>query len=431
MVSRRRFIGVTGAAMAAAVTAAAAQQASQMPQSATSPLYGQGPQAAVEANKHVPRPADHSGLNETIQAAGNGPLAAENFDSEWPPETDNGAVPPFWYSFELTHKRITAGGWTRQVTERELPISKTIAGVQMHLEAGAIRELHWHLSSEWSLMLAGNARITCIDDHGRSVVSDVKEGDLWLFPGGFPHSIQALGPIGCEFLLVFNQGSFDEDDTFLLTDWMVHVPKEVLAKNFSVPESTFDNLPKGDLYMFPSELPGPLAEDQAYCAQVTGKVPNRFDFFASEMQPTKTQPGGNVKIIDRKNFPATDIAAAVVTLKPGGLRELHWHPNADEWQYYVAGQGRMGVFEASKKARTMDFKAGDVGYIKQTMPHYIENTGDTDVVFLEMFATPEYEDVSLAEWLAHTPPLLANEHIGVGQAMLKAIPKRELLVTGQ
>jgi oxalate decarboxylase/phosphoglucose isomerase-like protein (cupin superfamily) len=53
-----------------------------------------------------------------------------------------------------------------------------------------------------------------------------------------------------------------------------------------------------------------------------------------------------VKIIDSKIFSVTPISAAIVTLKPGGLRELHWHPNADEWQYYISGKGRMTVFAA-------------------------------------------------------------------------------------
>ena len=147
------------------------------------------------------------------------------------------------------------------------------------------------------------------------------------------------------------------------------------------------------------------------------------------MKPTKITPGGEVKIIDSKNFPVTPIAAAIVTLKPGGLRELHWHPNADEWQYYIRGKGRMTVFIAGSDARTMDFQEGDVGYILQSNPHYIENTGDTDLVFLEMFKSDHYEDVSLAEWMAHTPHLLVDQHLRVGKAMIDAIPKQEAVIT--
>ena len=230
-------------------------------------------------------------------------------------------------------------------------------------------------------MLYGNARITAVDQSGKSFVSDVGEGDLWLFPPGIPHSIQGLGPDGCRFLLVFDDGNFDEFHTFLITDWLAHTPKEVLAKNFNVPASTFDRVPKKELFIFQAALPGDLKAEQAQAAEGTGSVPKSFDFRASKMQPTKVTPGGHVKIIDSKIFPVTPITAAIVTLKPGGLRELHWHPNADEWQYYITGQGRMTLFIAGSDARTMDFQAGDVGYVPISNPHYIENTGDSDLVF--------------------------------------------------
>jgi oxalate decarboxylase len=372
----------------------------------------------------------HTGINESQPGPPpNTVLDDQNPDSVWPPTTDAGGQQPFKYSFSLAHKRIEAGGWTRQVTVRDLPISKTMAGVEMRLISGGIRELHWHVASEWALMLYGSARITAVDQQGRAFVSDVHEGDLWLFPGGIPHSIQGLGPDGCKFLLVFKDGNFNEFGTFLLTEWMHHTPKEVLAKNFGVPESTFDKVPAKELFIFPRELPRPLAEEKAQVEAGTGAVPNTFDFRPSEMKPTKVSKGGEVKIIDRKNFPATDIAAAIVTLKPGGLRELHWHPNADEWQYYVKGKGRMTVFAAGGLARTMDFQGGDVGYIDISMPHYIENTGDEDLVFVEVFPTPFYEDISLAEWLSHTPSRLVDEHIATGEDFLSKIAKKEMVIT--
>ncbi len=372
---------------------------------------------------------NHQGVNETQPGPINKALDAMNPDSAFPPETDAGGQPPFKYPFSFAHKRIEAGGWTRQVTVRELPISKKMAGVEMRLIAGGIRELHWHVGAEWALMTAGTARITAVDTHGRAFVDDVGAGDLWLFPGGIPHSIQGLGPDGCQFLLVFNDGNFNEFETFLLSDWMHHTPREVLAKNFNVPESTFNNVPTRELFIFPRDLPGPLAEEQKQAYEGTGPVPNPFSFVASKMQPTKVTPGGSVKIVDRSNFPATNIAAAIVTLKPGGLRELHWHPNDDEWQYYVSGTGRMTVFSAGGHARTMDFQEGDVGYVEKSMPHYIENLGDTDLVFLEVFPTPDYQDISLAEWLAHVPARLVNQHIGTGEDFLRKLPRKETVIT--
>ncbi len=210
---------------------------------------------------------------------------------------------------------------------------------------------------------------------------------------------------------------------------MAHTPKEVLAKNFQTPESTFDHIPKKELFIFQAGLPGDLKAEQSQAANGTGMVPKTFDFKASAMKPTKVTSGGSVKIVDSKIFPVTPISAAIVTLKPGGLRELHWHPNADEWQYYITGKGRMTIFAAGATARTMDFEEGDVGYIPISHPHYVENTGDTDLVFIEMFKSSEYQDISLAEWMAHTPHLLMNQHLGVGMSMLDGLPKDETVIT--
>src|SRR5580704_3172088 len=134
----------------------------------------------------------------------------ENPDILVPPATDHGTLPNLRFSFSDSHARLESGGWTRQVTVRELGVSKNIAGVNMRLNAGGVRELHWHKAAEWAYMLYGTARITAIDANGRNFVDDVGVGDLWYFPPGIPHSIQGLGPDGCEFLLVFDDGDFDE-----------------------------------------------------------------------------------------------------------------------------------------------------------------------------------------------------------------------------
>ena len=69
------------------------------------------------ANAQQVRSDDHSQPNEKQPGENNTPLDQENPSSVWSPETDNGTVEPFKYSFALAHKRIEDGGWTRQVTE--------------------------------------------------------------------------------------------------------------------------------------------------------------------------------------------------------------------------------------------------------------------------------------------------------------------------
>ena len=132
---------------------------------------------------------------------------------------DEGTVPNQRFPFEEAHNRLEPGGWAREVTKRELPVATELAGVNMHLDEGAVRELHWHKQAEWAYMLCGRARITAFDVDGRTSADDVREGDLWYFPAGIPHSIQGLRG-GCEFLLVFDDGGFSENATFLISDWL-------------------------------------------------------------------------------------------------------------------------------------------------------------------------------------------------------------------
>ncbi|HKV23892.1 MAG TPA: cupin domain-containing protein [Candidatus Acidoferrum sp.] len=401
--SRRGFLGVGSAALAAASVLGPDRAAAEPPAASQEP---------------------YSDRSASSPGPTNSALDAANRSSSLPLPTDAGGVPPFKYPFSFAHKRFQEGGWSREVTVRELPISKSLAGVNMRLTAGGIRELHWHTAAEWAYMLYGSARITSIDAEGKSFVADVHEGDLWYFPTGIPHSIQGLAPDGAEFLLVFDDGNFSEYETVLLTDWVAHTPADVLSKNFGVSQAALKNFPQKERFIFQSEVPGLLAEDQRRAAGSLGPSPVDFAFRAAQPAPAKHLKSGSVRIIDSSSFKiATTIAAAVVTVKPGGLRELHWHPNADEWQFYFGGKARMTVFATGGRARTMDFETGDVGYIQKTLPHYIENTGTTDLKFLEMFKSSFYQDLALSEWLTHTPPELVAAHLNLDRATLDALPK--------
>jgi oxalate decarboxylase len=401
-ISRRNLLGATAAGGLLTAAAVAGAQTGPVPQ----------PQRPGRGG------TDHGPRNLTLDR--------QNPDILVPPSTDHGTLPNLRFSFSDSHMRLESGGWTRQVTVRELGISKNIAGVNMRLNAGGVRELHWHKAAEWAYMLYGTARITAIDANGRNFVDDVGVGDLWYFPSGIPHSIQGLDPDGCEFLLVFDDGDFDEDNTFLISDWFKHVPNDVLAKNFGVPASLFGNTPDpSELYIFPAPVPGPLSSDRI--PGVT-PVPESFSHRMMAQQPIRSR-SGTVRITDTSVFPASKtISAALVEVEPGGMRELHWHPNTDEWQYYIEGQARMGVFASSGQARTFDFLAGDVGYVPFAMGHYVENTGSMPLRFLEIFKSGYYADVSLEQWIALTPPELVSAHLKLGPQFMGALRKDKVPV---
>src|SRR5260221_5926159 len=359
----------------------------------------------------------------------NQPVLGENPDSNTPPPTDHGDVVPLWYSFDLVKKRVEEGGWTHEVTQRELPSSKDIAGVNMRLTAGSYRELHWHTADEWAYVLYGKARVTLMSPDGKMFIGDVNEGDVWLLPAGHPHSIQGLDPDGTEFLLVFNQGDFSEDGTMLLSAWMAHTPPEVLRKNFGLDSEALAKLPTEPLYIFPGTVPAnTVAQDKEEIGGSAVASAIQATFKLKSMAPTRATEKGEVRIVDSRNFALTKLAAALVTLKPGGLRELHWHPNSSEWQYWISGKGRMTVFFPYHNARTVDFNSNDVRYVSSNAPHYIQNNCGTDAAILEILATDVFEDVSLNHGLRRVPHEMVLAPLGFDKATLAKIPASKLVI---
>jgi oxalate decarboxylase len=371
------------------------------------------PQGAINANP--------GGLSDP---GPQNPALTSQFPSAMnPPATDVGDMPQFWSSFNNAHKRIQNGGWARQVTQATFPISTEFSGVNMRLSAGGIRELHWHLASEWAIMTNGSCRVTVLDTDGRAYVQDVHEGDLWFFPAGYPHSLQGLGPNGCEFVIVFDDGQANEFNTLLVTDWTAHTPPDILARNFGVPADAFKSIPTHDLWIFQGKEPGPLSDDQKAVSS-DGLPPNPFTFSLSGATPYRKNASGTLQIADTTTFKVSNTITGVLeTIRPGALREMHWHPNADEWQYYLKGEGRMTVFDAGPAAGTMDFRAGDLGLVKRNQGHYVQNTGTTDLQFVAVFKSPLYEEISLSNWLTRTPPALVAQNLNIDPAVLAQFPK--------
>ncbi|KAG6330550.1 hypothetical protein ID866_8539 [Astraeus odoratus] len=385
------------------------------------PLWG--PESDI-----TPEPVRGS-LGTSLLGPQNVPIELQYADTFAPPTTDSGAVSNFKWPFSLSHNRMQTGGWAREQNVESLSVAKEIAGVNMRLEAGAIREMHWHTDAEWAYVIAGYVRVSTVTPDGQVYLADVGPGDLWYFPAGFPHSIQAkdTNPDGAEFLLIFDSGSFSEDATFLLTDWLAHVPKEVIAKNFQADISAFDHIPSKELYIFPSSPP---PEDVTSDMVVPNDTPVAYTFPLSKVNGTQTT-GGTYKVVDSRTFPASQtIAAAEVTVEVGGMRELHWHPTEPEWTYFISGQARITVYAAMSNAQTFDFQAGDIAYIPPSYGHYIENTGNSTLHFLEIFKTALFQDISLNQWLALTPPDLVKAHLNLDDATIAKLSKVKQEVVG-
>ncbi|KAF9041123.1 oxalate decarboxylase [Hymenopellis radicata] len=370
------------------------------------------------------------GLGSKIMGPDNIPIDLQNPDLLAPPTTDSGTVKNAKWPFSFSHNRLQTGGWARQENIGVMPIATAMASVNMRLEPGAVRELHWHKTAEWAYVLKGTTQVTAVDSEGRNFLGNVGPGDLWYFPPGVPHSLQATGddPDGSEFILVFDDGDFSEDSTFLLTDWLAHVPAEVIQKNFQATNpQAFAHIPDKELYIFPADVP---SDDAKAPDSPQGTVPDSYTFALSQVPPTQLS-GGSVRIVDSTTFKISNtIAAAEVTVEPGAIRELHWHPTMDEWSFFLEGEGRVTIFASQGTARTFNYQPGDIGYVPTAMGHYVENTGNTTLRFLEIFNTDRFQDISLNQWLALTPPELVKAHLGLDDETIAHLSKTKPTVMG-
>jgi oxalate decarboxylase len=298
----------------------------------------------------------------------------------------------------------------------------------MRLEPGSMREMHWHATAaEWAFVIEGRVRTTVIDPEGHAETNDFEPGDVWYFPRGHGHMLQCLGNEPCHFVLIFDNGYFSEFGTFSVTDWIGHAPKSLLSKNFGLPEQTFDSFPKEEVYFAFGKIP---PDEAAQPLQGLKPPPLTHKYRLLAQPPNRTFEGGKEWRVDSSSFPISKtITGVVLELEPGALRELHWHPTADEWQYVISGSVNVTMFGSHGRYRTERLDAGDVGYVPQGYGHSIENVGDTPVRILIGFNTGIYQNIDLSQWIAGNPTDVLATNFGQSAALFEKFPKKDVFLT--
>ncbi|KAM0287249.1 hypothetical protein ACHAQH_000563 [Verticillium albo-atrum] len=377
----------------------------------------------------VGQPISADGKGGPILGGTNNQVDIDNPSNLGQESTDAGIVPNLKWRFSDSKTKLLKGGWVRTQVIQDLPQSHDIAAAQQHLEKGAIRELHWHRVAEWGFVYNGSVLVSAVDENGKFVNEKLEYGDIWYFPKGAAHTVQGLDDHN-EFLLVFDEADFEKvGTTFNIVDWLNHTPRDIIAKNFGVDPKVFDDLPEKNPY---------INEAEVATKNVTGTEPedylqgNSSFIYRTFQHPSESVPGsgGEFWKIDSTNFPASEtIAATFVTLKPGALRELHWHPNAEEWLYFHKGTARATVFIGNGNARTFDFSAGDTAAFPDNSGHYIENTSETeDLVWIEIYKSDRVADIPLTQWLALTPPEVAAQTLKVPVEFIESLKKEKQLL---
>jgi oxalate decarboxylase len=338
-------------------------------------------------------------------------------------------LPDFRFPLTRQPARELPGGSAREATAREFPVSKNLAGVLMTLKPGGLRELHWHANAaEWGYVIEGGVRITIVDPEGRLEIVDFGPGDVWYFPRGHAHSIQGLGlgPEGAKFLLVFDNGYFSEFATFSFTDWLAQTPKEIVAKNLNVRVSDLKDLPDKEVYIAQGPPPPLLPVSSISGPGTVLATPLTHKYSLAAQKPFRRYPDGEVRLVSAKEFPiSTTMTGALLNLAPGGLRELHWHPNADEWQFVLSGKVRLTVFASHGLAKVVELGAGDIGFAPMGYGHAIENVGSEPAELIIVFNSGDYQEISLSTVLAVHPAYLLETNFHLPKAVIDKLPKKQ------
>lgn len=334
-------------------------------------------------------------------------------------------IADFKFDIESSRGWVGEAGSAKEATIEEFPASRNIAGVSMRLKPGGIRELHWHaIAAEWALVLNGTVMTTVISPNGQAATDIFEEGDIWYFPKGHGHALQNIGKEEAHFVLGFDDGHFSEFGTFSITDWVAQSSPTVVARNLGLPAATVAGLPKKELYILPGKVPATIPE--RYLAEDVETPQNPHKFRLGKMAPL-TFPGGWERIVTAKEFPINNTLTSVMQyLEPGALREMHWHPNADEWQYFISGRARVTVFGAHGRSKTEEFGPGNIGFIQQGFGHYVEQIGNEPTKFFALFNSPTFEEISISKWLAGNPASLIADNFQLGKEEVSRLPKKAL-----
>ena len=344
------------------------------------------------------------------------------------PVTSGKELPTFKFELEKSQGRVIDGSYGKEATVEQLPISKAIAGVSMRMQPGVMRELHWHATAaEWAFVTEGAVRTTVIDPAGRSETNDFAPGDVWYFPRGHGHVIQTLGDTPCHFILVFDNGYFSEFGTFSITDWLGHAPQALLAKNFDLPESAFASIPREEVYFAKGPIP-PAIPPAPLQGWRTPPLTHKYSLMSQ--RPYEVFNGGAEWRVDGSQFPiSTTMTGVVLDLDPGALRELHWHPNASEWQYVLSGAFRVTLFGSHGRWREETLAEGDVGYIPQGFGHSIENVGPGKARILIVFNTGHYQTINVSQWIAGNSADVLATNFGQDASLFERFPRRDVFIT--
>lgn len=269
-------------------------------------------------------------------------------------------------------------GAISHVDAADLPIMRRLSVRHLLLEAGGLREPHWHANAnELGYCLRGEALVTIAGNHARRDSFTVTAGDMFFVPSGAMHSIENIGRHAAEFVLAF---SHDRPEDFGLRASFGAMSNAVLGNTYDLPAAAFDGFDRAG----PANEILSLARPTAVEAQA--RHTNPYKYSIESTPPQISSRAGTAHVTNGSLWPVLrDIAMYSVTVTREGMREPHWHPETAEMGYVATGTVRMTILDPDGSTDTYVIGPGQTYFIPRAYPHHIENVGDDTAHLLIFF----------------------------------------------
>jgi oxalate decarboxylase len=326
------------------------------------------------------------------------------------------------FNLESIRPQAVLDGGTRAMANKDnFSILNRMALYSLRLESGGVREPHWHPNAdELSYCLSGRALMTIFSPGAGHDTFTVDKGEIVYVPKGYLHHIENINHSETKFAIAFNH---EKPEDIGISGSTGSMPDKVLGDTFGLGAEYFSNFKKSShdlLITFRSKM-----EEDGTTTTTYQTIPNYHKFNLKDFPPMVQTKGGTVSLGNADNFGIlSGLACYLLTLKPKGIREPHWHPNAAELDYVISGRARMTIFSPGDIVDTFEVGPGEVVFIPSAYFHYIENADDhNDMQFAVFFNHERPEDIGISGAFGAYSNEVLGSVFGLQPKILESLPK--------
>ncbi|MGB8643502.1 MAG: cupin domain-containing protein [Nitrososphaeraceae archaeon] len=314
------------------------------------------------------------------------------------------------FNLDNAEPQAVCVGGNRTIVDRDnFPLLKGMALYLLRLDKEGIREPHWHPNAEeLSYCVRGKAIMTIFGPDASRDTFTIDRGEIVFVPRGYLHHIENIGTEVAKFVLAF---SHEKPEDLGISGSIGSMPSPILDLTFSQSSSFFSQFNRDS----PNDILIGSKQDFQFKkltrGEVIRRIQNRHKFDLEGIPPQIQTSGGTVSLGNANVFPILrGLACYSLSLRPGGIREPHWHPNAAELDYVVEGRAKMTILSPGGNVDSLEVRAGEIVFIPPAYLHYIENADAENVThFVIFFGHERPEDIGISGALsAYSNEVLAG-----------------------